>query len=340
MKVAVIGAGTMGGMHADLLGAMDGVTALLVVDADADRASRAAERAGGRAMSFEAAITEADAIIVATPPELHASAVHAALDAGRHVLCEKPFSDTLASTIELTRRAEREGVHLEIGFHRRHDAGFAAAGRAIVNGETGRIHLLSLTANDPFVPPSASVSGPIPQAAPAFRDSSIHDFDLARFLTGEEVLEVSVEAGRRDGTRSDDPREIERAITTMRLSDGTLAVLQSSWLNPSGYDARIELLAERTVLSAGLSPRTPLRHLDWPGASAEPWSGYLERFTNAYRAELVAFLAAARGEQAPATTARDGLEAMRVAVAATRSHVEHRRVSLDEIDGLARTAVA
>jgi myo-inositol 2-dehydrogenase/D-chiro-inositol 1-dehydrogenase len=94
------------------------------------------------------------------------------------------------------------------------------------------------------------------------------------------------------------------------------------------------------VLSAGLSPRTPLRHLSWPNAAAEPWSHYLERFTDAYRAELTAFLAAARGERPPSTTARDGLEAMRVAVAATRSHVEHRRVSLDEVEGLAQVEVA
>jgi myo-inositol 2-dehydrogenase/D-chiro-inositol 1-dehydrogenase len=340
MKVAVIGAGTMGGMHADLLGVMDVVTALFVVDADAGRARRVAERSGGRATGLEAAFADADAIIVATPPELHASAVHAALDAGRHVLCEKPLTDALASTIELTRRAESEGVHLEVGFHRRHDTGFGAAQRAVDSGETGRIHLLSLTANDPLVPPGVATSGPAPEAAPPFRDSSIHDFDLTRFLTGQEVIEVSVEAGRRDGTRPADPREIERAVTTMRLADGTLAVLQSSWLNPLGYDARIELLAERTVLTAGLSPRTPVNHFDWPGAAALPWSGYLERFTDAYRAELVAFLLAARGEQAPATTARDGLEAMRIAVAATRSHVEHRRVGLDEIDGLARTEVA
>ena len=340
MKVGVIGAGTMGGMHADLLAGLDEVSGLIVVDADADRASAVAQRTGGRAMSLDAALAEADAIIVATPPELHASAVESALDAGLHVLCEKPLTDSLASTIQLTQRAEASGVHVEVGFHRRHDAGFASTRRAIADGDTGRIHLLSLTANDPVVPPMAAPTGPAPEAAVNFRDSSIHDFDLTRFLTGQEVLEVSVEGGRRDGSRPDDPREVERAITTMRLSDGTLAVLESSWLNPSGYDARIELVAERTVLSAGLSPRTSVRHMDWPGVAADPWSGYLERFTDAYRAELIAFLAAARGERAPATTARDGLEAMRIAVAATRSHVEHRRVSLDEIDGLAQTEVA
>lgn len=340
MRVAVIGAGTMGGFHARALGAMDEVAALFVVDADAARADRVASDAGGRAVGFDTAIGEAEAVIIATPPELHLDAAEAALDAGRSVLCEKPLTDTMASTIALTRRAERDGAHLEVGFHRRHDAGFAAARRAIADGSTGRIHVLSLTANDPFVMPSPMPEGSAPDAAPTFRDSSIHDYDLARFLTGQEVSEVSVEAGRRDGARADDPREIERAVTVMWLSGGAIAVLQSSWLNPAGYDARVELLGERTVLSAGLSPRTPVRHLSWPDAAAEPWDRYLERFSDAYRAELVAFLAAARGEQPPATSARDGLEAMRIAVAATLSHVEHRRVGLEEVNGLARVEVA
>ena len=127
MRVAVIGAGSMGGMHADLLGAMDGVEGVLVVDADAERAAAVAERAGGRAATFEEAVREAEAVIVATPPELHRAAVETSLDAGLHVLCEKPLTESLATTIEVTRRVEETGAHLELGFQRRHDAGFVAA---------------------------------------------------------------------------------------------------------------------------------------------------------------------------------------------------------------------
>jgi myo-inositol 2-dehydrogenase/D-chiro-inositol 1-dehydrogenase len=340
MRVAVIGAGSMGGMHAALLGAMDDVTELLVVDADSERAAAVAARTGGDAVPMERAM-EADAVVVATPPELHAATVETAIEAGRSVLCEKPLTDALATTIELTRYALETDAHLEVGFHRRHEAGFAGVRRAVEDGSTGRIHLLSLVAHDPLVPPTPEIIGPAPEAAPAFRDSSIHDFDVVRWLTDQEVVEVTVQAGRRDGTRTDDPRGIERAVTTMRLSDGTLAVLTSSWLHPTGYDTRVEIVAEHAALSAGLSPRTPASHLDWPTGGAESvWRGYLERFEPAYRAELVAFLAAARGEREPATSARDGLEAMRIAVAATRAHVEHRRVLVDEIAGLEPLEVA
>lgn len=335
MKVAVIGAGSMGGMHADLLGAMDGVDAPIVVDADAKRASTVAERNGGRAVSLQDALREADAMVVATPPHLHRDVVEAALDAGLHVLCEKPLTESLASTIELTRRVEESGAHLEIGFQRRHDAGFIAAREGI----GGRLHTLRLTAHDPLITPLPAPAGPPPEVAPIFRDSSIHDFDVVRWISGQEVVEVSAEAGRRDGRRPVDPREIESAIVSMRLSDGTLAVLEASWLHPAGYDIRIEAVSDAAAITGGLSVRTPTGHADW-SAPTDPWRGYLDRFEAAYRAELEAFLSCCRGARPPTSSARDGLEAMRIAVAATRSHVEGRKISLDEVPGLAHTAVA
>ena len=155
MKVAVIGAGSMGGMHADLLGAMDEVDGLFVVDADGDRAEEVAQRAGGRAATFEEAVEEAEAIIIATPPELHRAAVETALDAGRHVLCEKPLTESLSTTIELTRRVEERGSHLEVGFQRRHDPGFIAARDAA----EGRIHLRSIS---PLTIRSSRHSPPVP----------------------------------------------------------------------------------------------------------------------------------------------------------------------------------
>ncbi|MGI8657567.1 MAG: Gfo/Idh/MocA family protein, partial [Candidatus Limnocylindria bacterium] len=308
---------------------------LLVVDADETRAASVAERSGGRPASFATVVGEADAMVVATPPELHRLVVEAGLDAGLHVLCEKPLTETLASTIELTRRVEESGAHLELGFQRRHDAGFQAARDAI----GGRLHTLRLTAHDPLVEPRPVPEGPPPEVAPIFRDSSIHDFDVVRWISGQEVVDVSTEAGRRDGTRPGDPREIESAIVSMRLSDGTLAVLEASWLHPAGYDIQIELVSDAAAITGGLSVRTPTGHADW-SAPADPWLGYLDRFEAAYRAELEAFLACCRGLRPPTSTARDGLEAMRIALAATRSHRDGRRISMDDIPGLAITRVA
>ncbi len=327
MKVAVIGAGSMGGMHAQLLGGIEGVDEVLVVDADTARAAAVAQAAGGRSVSHDEAIAAADAVVVATPPELHAVTVEAAVAHGASVLCEKPLTESLATTRALTDAVEAAGAHVEVGFQRRHDAGFLAARDAI----GGRLHLVRLTAFDPLVPTSDPASRPMHEAAPMFRDSSVHDFDFVRWVSGQEVIDVSVAASRRDALAVDDPRGIESAVVTMRLDGGALAVLESSWLHPGGYDIRIELLSEGAAVTAGLSPRTPATHLDWP-LDAEPgWSGYLERFEPAYRAELTAFVAAARGDASPASSARDGLEAMRIAVAATRSFSERRTVRLEEV---------
>lgn len=343
MRVAVIGAGSMGGMHASLLGAMD-VDELLVVDADTERASTVATEAGGRAVSPEAALAVADAIVVATPPETHATVVEAAMARGLPVLCEKPLTADLPSSVELTRRVEREGAHVEMGFQRRHDAGFAAGRQAVADGTAGRIQLLRMTAFDPRIAERPVSDWPGGDAAPLFLHSSTHDFDFVRWLTGEEVVEVSADGSRRDDPRPPDPRGIETAVVSMRLAGGGLAVLEASWLHPSGYDVRAELLADGAHLTMGLSVRTPARHLDWviPDDAEKPaaWSGYLERFEPAYRAELAAFLAACRGERPPASSARDGLEAMRIAVAATRAYSERRSVRLDEIPGISGAEVA
>jgi len=334
MRVAVIGAGSMGGMHALLLGGMDGVDEVLVVDADGERAAMAAAAAGGRAVELNAALSEADAIVVATPALAHADAVEAAMDRGLPVLCEKPLTDDLASSVALARRVEASGAHVEMGFQRRHDAGFAAGRQAVADGTAGRIHLLRLTAFDPRSPGLTPSAWPESEVAPLFLHSSIHDFDFVRWLSGEEVVEVSADGSRRDEERPADPRGIETAVVTLRLAGGGIAVLEASWLHPDGYDIRAELLADAAHLTMGLSERTPARRLDWT-PSVSPWTGYLERFEAAYRAELVAFLAACRGERPAASSARDGLEAMRIAVAATRAYSERRPVAIDEIPGLA-----
>jgi myo-inositol 2-dehydrogenase/D-chiro-inositol 1-dehydrogenase len=328
MRVAVIGAGLMGGKHAQLLAGIPDVTEVRVVDADAARADAVARDVGGRATDRDAALDGADAAVIATPAHLHADVVDAAMARGVSVLCEKPLTDAVASSAALVGRIEGTGAHVEMGFQRRHDAGFVAARERLAHA--GRIHLLRLTAFDPRVEPAAF---PPSEVAPIFLHSSVHDFDVVRWISGSEVLQVTADGSNRDGSRPDDPRRIESSLVTMRLTSGALAVLEATWLHPAGYDIRAEVVADGAHLTMGLSPRTPAEHADWPSATTTPWPSFLERFEPAYRAELVAFLAAARGERPPSSTARDGLEALRIAVAATRSYAERRTVALSEVQG-------
>ena len=332
MRVAVIGTGSMGGRHAQLLAGMPDVMEVLVVDAVASRADAVARDIGGRALDHDAALETADAVVIATPAELHAASVDAAMARGIPVLCEKPLTEALASSAALVERVEAAGAHVEVGFQRRHDPGFVAARRRVAEGALGRIHLLRLTAFDPRVAARPPTEFTPHDSAPLFLHSSVHDFDFVRWMSGSEVVEVTADGSRRDDPRPPDARGIESAVVSMRLASGALAVLEATWLHPAGYDSRVEVIADRAHLTMGLSPRTPAEHLDWPtGDRAPPWPGYLERYEAAYRAELVAFLAAARGERPPSSTARDGLEALRIAIAATRSYAERRTVALDEI---------
>ncbi len=326
MRVAVIGAGLMGGKHAQLLAGIPDVTEVLVVDADAARADAVARDVGGRAMERDVALDAADAAIIATPAHLHADTLSAALNRGVSVLCEKPLTDTVASSAALVERIEAIGAHVEVGFQRRHDAGFVAARNRLA--DAGPIHLVRLTAFDPRVEP---MDFPPSDVAPVFLHSSVHDFDFVRWISRSEVLEVTADGSRRDDPRPDDVGRVETAVVTMRLASGALAVLEASWLHPSGYDIRAEVLAEGVHLTMGLSPRTPADHTDWSSDGAAPWPSFLERFEPAYRSELIAFLAAARGERPPTSTARDGLEALRIALAATRSYAERRTVALSEV---------
>lgn len=331
MRVAVVGCGTMGRMHALLLSRMDGVSEILVCEADAARAAGVAGEVGGRVVAHDAALDAADAVVIATPAHLHGVTVEAAVARGLPALCEKPLTEELASSAALVELVERSGAHVQMGFQRRHDPGFAEARRRIADGTAGQVHLLRLAAFDPRGDTHAAEWWPDGDAAPLFLHSSVHDFDFVRWMTGAEVVELTADGTRHDDSRPADARGIETAVVTMRMSDGSLAVLEATWLHPGGYDIRAEVIAEREHLSMGLSTRTPATHLDWPLSPDEAWTHYLERFEAAYRSELVAFLAAARGERPPASSARDGLEALRIAVAATRSYRERRTVAISEI---------
>src|SRR5688500_10850516 len=212
MKVAVIGAGSMGGMHSQLLGGMPDVE-VLVVDADASRAAAVASNSGGRAVTEAQAFDEADAVVIATPAFLHAAQVEAAVARGLPVLCEKPLTDDLPSSLALVELVERAGAHVQVGFQRRHDPGFVAARAAVL--DAGRVHLLRLTAFDPRVVDRTAESWGAGETAPIFLHSSVHDFDFVRWMSGSEVTEVSVDGSRRDGSRPDD---VDRKRTRLNSS--------------------------------------------------------------------------------------------------------------------------
>ena len=332
MKVALLGAGRIGRLHARLLAETLGVDELLIADAVPERATEAAAEVAGRALpSLDAALDEADAVVIAAATTAHGDLIRAAADRGLATFCEKPLADDLAATIAVAAHVERAGIPFQLGFQRRFDAGYVEARRMIASGELGTLYNYHLTGHDPEPPHE----GYIPQSGGLFRDFSIHDFDVIRWLTGREVVEIFADGAVRGFPVFAKYGDIDTAVATLRMDDGALGVLTVARHDPLGYDIRAEFYGSKDSISVGLGPRTPIRSVEpgVPPQSGPAWPHFLDRFGDAYRAELAAFVRVARGDEASPCTARDGVQALRIAEAATRSHQEHRPVRVEEIPG-------
>lgn len=332
MRITLIGAGRIGALHARLLAATAGVDELVVADADADRAREVAASVGATAIDgIPDAMRAADAIVIAAATTAHAELITAAIDLRRPTFCEKPLADDIGRTLAVAAHVEASGLPFQLGFQRRFDAGYREARRLIETGALGTLYALRLAGHDP-APPHESY---IPESGGLFRDFSIHDFDVLRYLTGHEVEEVYADGGVLGFPVFAKYGDVDTAVATLRLDDGTLGVLTVARHDPLGYDIRAELFGSHDSISVGLGPRTPMRSVEpgVPPPAGPAWPHFLDRFEKAYVAEFAAFVRVARGEIPSPCTARDGVEALRVAEAATRSLHEHRPVRLTEIDG-------
>lgn len=330
MRFALIGAGRIGIMHARLLATTQGVDELLIADAVAGRAEAAAAEVGATAVvDIDAALDAADAIVIAAATTAHADLIAASIGRGKPTFCEKPLADDLTATLAVAGLIEAAGVPFQLGFQRRFDPAYLEAKRRIDAGELGTLYAFRLAGHDPAPPHEAY----IPQSGGLFRDFSIHDFDVLRWMTSMEVEEVYADGGVRGFPVFAKYGDVDTAVATIRLVDGPFGVLTVTRHDPLGYDVRAELFGASDSIAVGWGPRTPLRSVEpgVPPPAGPAWPNFLDRFPDAYADELRAFVRVARGEIPSPCTARDGVEALRVAEAATRSLHEHRPVTLAEI---------
>jgi len=332
MRIALIGAGRIGHLHARLLASTPGVDGVVVADAVPDRAAElAADLAIESAPDIDAALHGADAVVIAAATDAHATLVRRAIGRGLPSFCEKPLARTLGDTLAVAAEIEASGVPFQLGFQRRFDPAYREAHRLIESGELGTLYVLRLTGHDP-APPHESY---IPTSGGIFRDFSIHDFDALRWLTGSEVEEVYADGSVRGFPVFGKYGDVDTAIATLRTTDGILAVLTVTRHDPLGYDVRTEIFGSRDSISIGLGPQTPLRSVEpeVPPPPGPAWQNFLVRFEGAYAAELAAFVDVAQGRRESPCTARDGVQALRVAEAATEALHRRSIVRLEEIPG-------
>ncbi len=331
MRVGFIGMGRIGSLHADAARRHPDVTAMVLADQDRDRATQAAARLGCESADSAADLLKSgvDAVVIASSTNSHADLIIAAVDAGVPVFCEKPVAAGIDDTLRVRDQVARRGVPVQVGFQRRFDAGYQEARRAVGQGRLGIVHRIHMITADREPPPAGYIS----TSGGIWRDCHVHDFDILRWVTGRDVVNVYALGANRGAEFFCAAGDVDNSAALLSLDDGTLATLQGSRYNGGGYDVRMELAGSEATCAVGLDDHAALISAE-PGAgfpAAAPRRNFWDRFGPAYRAEISAFIDVAEGIRPSPCTVDEAVEALYVAEAATLSRAEGRRVLVAEV---------
>ncbi len=327
ITTGILGAGRIGRLHGDNILRMNGVDLKAVADPYADFGSwPEAAVATGEDPDLVLGDDAIEAVLICSPTPTHADFIERAAAAGKHIFCEKPIDlepDRIRRTLAVVKEA---GVKLQVGFNRRFDPTFATVKKAVDDGEIGDVHLVKITSRDPEAPPADYVAS----SGGIFLDMTIHDFDMVRFLSGAEIVEVhaygAVLIDPAIGTAGD----VDTAITTLRLSNGALAVIENSRQAVYGYDQRVEVFGSKGSAEAFNEVPAQVRLSTADGIRFEkPLYFFLERYQTSFVAELEAFFSCVRENRPPPVDGRDGLMSVVAGLAATRSRAVNRPVVVE-----------
>jgi myo-inositol 2-dehydrogenase/D-chiro-inositol 1-dehydrogenase len=269
-----------------------------------------------------------DAVLICTPTDTHAVLIQAAAQAGKHIFCEKPVALNLADTDAAVAAAERAGVTLQIGFNRRFDANFRRVRQAVARGEIGDPRIIHIISRDPAPPPIAYIGS----SGGIFLDMAIHDWDIARFLIGSEIDEVYVQGGVMVDEAIGEAGDIDTHITLLRFANGVIGTIDNCRQAVYGYDQRVEVFGSKGAIETENNyPNTSVLSTANAIRRDLPLNFYMDRYVDAYAAEIEAFVdAVVSGKPAPAN-GQDGRQALIAGLAAQKSYAEGRPVKLAEI---------
>ena len=328
--IAVLGAGRIGKIHAANVAASKFATLVVVADPFADAAARLADELGAEAMTdCEAAIDRADvdAIVIGTPTHTHINLMLRAVRQGKAVLCEKPIDLDMAKSLAAVEEVERLNGRVMLAFNRRFESTFAQMRAAIDAGEIGDVRQVIITSRDPGLAPEDYIE----HSGGIFRDMTIHDLDIGRWLLGEEPVELTA-----IGSRLIDPALMEKyddydtAMVQMQTASGKQCHINNCRQAVYGYDQRIEVFGSTGMLQMdNLRPTTIRRWSQEVTDAREPLLNFfLERYQQAYKSELDAYIDALVHKKPMPITVQDGLKALQLADAAVESVKTGRAVSL------------
>ncbi|WP_138471749.1 inositol 2-dehydrogenase [Poseidonocella sp. HB161398] len=319
IELAVFGAGRMGQIHARNAALHPAVHLKYIADPVASEARDAVAAELGAILATPEEVfadPEISGVVVASSTDSHAALIRGAAEAGKAVFAEKPISLDFATVLEVAADVEASGVPSMLGFQRRYDAPFRALKERIGSGRSGRLETVLMQSRDPSPPPAAYAG----TSGGFFRDSAIHDMDMARYLLEEPVARVYATGACLVSEELGAIGDIDTGMIALTTLSGRIATLMNSRRGPMGYDQRLEAFCAREVLSVGNQRESTLTVAAPDGETLQPPVNYfLERFARAYADEMDAFVRLVADGTPPLATMKDGLEAQRLVEAAIRS---------------------
>jgi myo-inositol 2-dehydrogenase/D-chiro-inositol 1-dehydrogenase len=319
IRFGVIGAGRIGKVHSATIAANPRAKLVYIADAVAKAAEDLAAKHGAKVASVDEIMKskDVDAVLIGSPTGFHAGQIQAASNAGKAIMCEKPVSLDVATIHETLKVVEKNKSTLMIGFNRRFDPSFAELESRIRKGEIGNVEMVTVISRDPAPPPAEYVKG----SGGIFRDMMIHDFDMARFLMGEEFVVVNALGAALVDKAIGEAGDADTAAVQMQTKSGKIAVITNSRRATYGYDQRMEVHGSKGMIHAKNVHNTTVEVLSETGYRADPIQNFfLERYVAAYANELNTFIGAVEsGKRDPRPSGFDGLQAQILAEAATES---------------------
>ncbi len=315
MRFGIIGAGRIGKIHAGNVAARADCEVRFVADVDAAASAALARATGAAVASIDQIVGSADvdAVAICAPTDMHADLIEKAARAGKAIFCEKPIDLDAERIRRCLDVVKASSATLMVGFNRRFDPNFAALQARIAGGAIGEIEIVAITSRDPGPPPLSYIA----RSGGLYRDMMIHDFDMARFLLGEEPVAVSAMGSALVDKKIGEAGDVDSAVVVMETKSGKLAQISNSRRATYGYDQRIEAHGAKGMLAAGNVRETTVEFAGAEGIVGDKiLNFFLERYAQAYRLELDAFIAAVKAGRKPSPSGEDGLAANRLADAA------------------------
>lgn len=330
IRFALFGAGFIGVVHAANIVKHPDAQLAYIYDANPDTAKKAAERFGGQVATSPEQIWHAndvDAVLIASSTNTHADLLSQAADAKKAVLCEKPIDLELNRVKEVISKVLRSGIPVGLGFSRRFDTNHLAIYKAVRNGDVGKLKLMHLTTRGPTPPAIAYVK----VSGGQLRDQTIHFFDLARWISGDEVVSVYAKGACLIDPEIGKAGDVDTSVCVMTFKSGAICTIDSSRRAAYGYDERIEVFGEKGLVISERKPTANVtRYAGDKAIQQGTYVGWFERMEPTFYEELDAFIRAVDNKQSPSPSLLDGLRAQLIAEAAVKSLSTGTTVAVEE----------